>query len=67
MIGYFRLNIEYLWNAVDLEKTENSDSLNFQFSIINSQFPDKTGFPLRSNRLVRHLSGGLVRVRLFYE
>jgi len=39
--------IEYLWNAacreprsrtIDLKKTEHSDSLNIQFSIINSQF-----------------------------
>ncbi len=30
--------IEYLWNADDLKKTEHSDSLNIQFSIINSQF-----------------------------
>jgi hypothetical protein len=26
MIEYFRLNIEYLWNAVDLKKTEHSES-----------------------------------------
>ena len=38
MIEYFRLHIEYLWNAVDLKKTEHSDSLNIQFSIVNSQF-----------------------------
>ena len=38
MIEYFRLHIEYLWNAVNLKKTEHSDSLNIQFSIINSQF-----------------------------
>ena len=38
MIEYFRLNIEYLWNAVDLKKTEHSDSFNIQFSIINRQF-----------------------------
>jgi hypothetical protein len=28
-------------------------STNIQFSIFNSQFPDKSGFTLRSNRLVR--------------
>lgn len=38
MIEYFRLHIEYLWNAVDLKKTEHGDSLNIQFAIINSQF-----------------------------
>ena len=47
MIEYCRLNIEYLWNAarreprgrtIDLKKTEHSDSLNSQFSIVNSQF-----------------------------
>ncbi len=30
MIEYFRLHIEYLWNTVDLEKTEHSESLNIQ-------------------------------------
>ena len=30
-------------------------------------FPDKTGFPLRSNRLVRHLSGGFIRVRVIFK
>ena len=38
MIEYFRLHIEYLWNAVNLKKTEHCDSLNIKFSIINSQF-----------------------------
>jgi hypothetical protein len=32
------LHIEYLWNAVNLKKTEHRDSLNIQFSIISSQF-----------------------------
>jgi hypothetical protein len=44
MNEYFRLKIEYLWNAVYLKKTEHSDSL-----IFNSQFPDKAGFTLRYN------------------
>jgi len=43
-IECFRLHIEHLWNAarreplgrtIDLKKTEHSDSLNIQFSIIN--------------------------------
>jgi len=38
MIEYCRLNIEYLWNAVDLKKTEHSDLLNIQSSEINIQF-----------------------------
>jgi hypothetical protein len=38
MIEDCRLKIEYLWNAVDLKKTEHSDSLNLQFSIFNFQF-----------------------------
>jgi hypothetical protein len=43
LIEYFRLNIEYLWNAVDLKKTERSDSLNIQFTIFNSQFSGGSG------------------------
>ena len=43
LIEYFRLNIEYLWNAVDLKKSEHSDSLNIQFSIFNSQFCGGSG------------------------
>jgi len=38
MIEYFRLNIEYLWNAVDLKKTERSDSIIRHFSIVNRHF-----------------------------
>jgi hypothetical protein len=38
MIEDCRLKIEYLWNAVDLKKTEHSDTLNLQSSIYNSQF-----------------------------
>jgi len=38
MIEYCRLNIEYLWNAVDLKRTEHSDSFNLQFAIFNFQF-----------------------------
>jgi len=53
MNEYCRLNIEYLWNAVDLKRTEHSDSLNLKSSIFNSQFPDTAGFTLRYNRLVR--------------
>jgi len=34
----FKNIIEYFWNTVDLKKIEHSDSLNIQFSIINSQF-----------------------------
>jgi septin family protein len=30
-----RLKIEYLWSAVNLKKTEHSDSLNLQSSIFN--------------------------------
>jgi len=30
--------IEYLWNAVDLKRTEQSDSFNLQFAIFNFQF-----------------------------
>jgi hypothetical protein len=33
-----RLKIEYLWSAVNLKKTEHSDSLNLQSSIFNLQF-----------------------------
>ena len=38
MIEYCRLNIEYLWNAVDLKRTEQSNSFNLQFAIFNFQF-----------------------------
>jgi hypothetical protein len=43
MIEYFRRHVEYLWNAarrepqgrtIDLKKTEHSDSLNNQKSIL---------------------------------
>jgi hypothetical protein len=33
LIEYFRLQIEYLWNPIELEKTERGDLSNIQFSI----------------------------------
>jgi hypothetical protein len=36
MIEDCRLKIENLWNAVDLKKTEHSDSFDIQFSTLNS-------------------------------
>ena len=39
MNEYCQLKIEYLWNAVDLKKTEHSDSLIIKFSIPTSAFP----------------------------
>ena len=53
-IEYCRLKIEYLRSACDgsiLKRTERSDI--HKYSICNLQFPDKSGFTLCYNRLVR--------------
>jgi hypothetical protein len=42
-IDYGRLNIEYLWYAVDLKQTERSDTVNLQFSIFNRQLSASGG------------------------
>ena len=46
--GIARLNI-YAIPSIYLEKTERSETINLQSSIVNIQFPDKTGFRLRWN------------------
>jgi hypothetical protein len=44
---------DWVERSILIEKTERSDTTNLQYSIANLQFPDKAGFTLRYNRLVR--------------
>jgi hypothetical protein len=42
---------DWVERSILIEKTERSDTTNLQYSIVNIQFPDKAGSPLRYDRL----------------